>query len=785
MGDPFLEKVCLPLFHLSLGPVSLWQAAFVAACAAGALGLKRQLEPLPRRTLVLLAVIVAAGAGLRLGLSPRNLLQTNYRGQGQIALAASEYGFARASSIEEMNESGAYYLGYGHHEYLRPFLRLLPGSPASSAFMAGGLAACLHGLLLFALALALFGDARAALWCAGLEALSPAALRLAFGDSVYTFGALPTLLAFFQASLFSRTRSRAALLGALAAGYCAAYTHAAFLPVPLAALLLAAAARPAGARGQPDWLWPAAGVLAALLVPAFAVGTLPFARLSSEYASELSSLGYGARVLSFLASGRNPLFDPAFTPPLTWALLAAGVAALALRGPKLLAAGAGAVLLLELPVVFVSGTPHAALVKHAHILPLYLLAAGYGAAFALERLGKGRRAAAAGAALAAGLAVQPLAWRNAITGEYNLQKEFSFLRRALADDTLDKEVFVFGNGAYLMEILRPGRHAGLVVNEAPARPAGGPQAPDDARVLRYLDCRLAEKARPLLYLPLRCWYAPPGAPGTGAALLPECARFTEGYRLEPVTEESFESRTYCPETDRAGSGRVTIGFYRILGPARTRRAAGQGQAACRDLLAGVSLGAGAPGRAPTPREALLDAMARRLASGKPRQALSLARDLTRRFPEDPAFWLARARAERASGEGPAAGSSLEKAFAASRGVEELRAVALERQESGDRASALELLRSLARAQPWDATLLRDRGVCEALSGDTPAALKSLERAVELDPRLLSAHLSLGSLHAAAGRSAQARAAFEKGLSVMDPEEPELLEALRDARAALR
>ncbi|MFA5139520.1 MAG: tetratricopeptide repeat protein [Elusimicrobiota bacterium] len=787
MSAFLIEKLCLPLFNAELFSVSLWQALFLASAALAAWSIRGLLRTLPRKTLLCLAAILAGGIMLRAGLSPRNVVQTHYRGCGQMSLVAGGESYG-ARSLDDVQEMQVYYSGYGYAEYLRLALRVLPGTPGAAGFLAGGIAACTHCLLMFVLALVFFRDSGVALFCALLEACCPSAIRLAFGDNVFTFGAVPLLLALIYAALLREDRGWPVLLGAALSLGCVLGVHVAFLPVlPAAVLFFSTSGESQGV------LLPVSrtklGVLAAALLllalPALFIQPLPFV-----YRAWAGTLGqpaaYLTEVVRFMAGARNPFFNIRFSPPIYMLLFFVGAAIAAIRSPRRLGAVLLSVFLLESAVVIVAGSPHAALVKHAHILPLYLLMCGFGAAGVCAALRSPAWRAAGSSILAAAALAQPLLYLDGIVSEHNMQRELSFLRDAPSRIPLGSELFSLGDITPLPHLLWPKPPTLLTLNSCRLPEGSTGLVPDKPAVTRYLRCLLGTGYRPVLYLSLRCYgrrfdethrhASPP--------LRDECARILNELSLEPLLEESFESDPYCPETDVTPPGRIRLGFYRVS-PKDGRRA-GPGIKTlhgCQRELFLADLATSGSVVPPSPLESQSALVERRLAQGRASQALALAGDLTDAHPEGSGVWGLLARAAEASGNHEDALRALERALEVAAGPADRHAAALLYQDLGEFPRARAILEGLVLEMPQEAVFHRDKGICEFLAGEPRKAERSLSRALDIEPRLLSAALSLGSLQAEAGRRDAALRTYRRALAESDPPEGEMMRTM--LRRALR
>jgi tetratricopeptide (TPR) repeat protein len=173
------------------------------------------------------------------------------------------------------------------------------------------------------------------------------------------------------------------------------------------------------------------------------------------------------------------------------------------------------------------------------------------------------------------------------------------------------------------------------------------------------------------------------------------------------------------------------------------------------------------------------------------KAASILAELIERSPQDGGLWLERAELEAQTGARTAALSSLARAESlppagADVDGEQRRRVALAYQSLGEYRRAIAILGELVRRFPAEGSFLGDKGLCEYLSGDAPAAIATLERAIRLEPKSIPAYLSLGAIHAAKGRPSEALKIYDKGLALSPAGEKDPLRAvLLEERAALR
>ncbi|MBI3552961.1 MAG: hypothetical protein HY077_10640 [Elusimicrobia bacterium] len=144
--------------------------------------------------------------------------------------------------------------------------------------------------------------------------------------------------------------------------------------------------------------------------------------------------------------------------------------------------------------------------------------------------------------------------------------------------------------------------------------------------------------------------------------------------------------------------------------------------------------------------------------------LALLKEMTLIAPGHFGFWLEQARLARQSGDRSLALASLERAENLNPAPQNLRRVALERQELKDYRRALALFSLLLARVPANPVSLADKGVCEYLAGSLESSRRDLEAAVALDGAFLPATLSLGMLETQAGRFDRAVSLYDRALS---------------------
>lgn len=112
-------------------------------------------------------------------------------------------------------------------------------------------------------------------------------------------------------------------------------------------------------------------------------------------------------------------------------------------------------------------------------------------------------------------------------------------------------------------------------------------------------------------------------------------------------------------------------------------------------------------------------------------------------------------------------------------------IALLHQELGDYPAAVRLLEQLAREDASNAVYRGDLGLCRFLGGQEARAVGDLEKALELDPRLAAASLTLGAVHSLNGRFEEAARVYDSALRVVGADAPMRERLLAARSAALR
>jgi len=148
-----------------------------------------------------------------------------------------------------------------------------------------------------------------------------------------------------------------------------------------------------------------------------------------------------------------------------------------------------------------------------------------------------------------------------------------------------------------------------------------------------------------------------------------------------------------------------------------------------------------------------------------RHALSreILRALVSESPGDISVRLEEAEAAARAGDRPRSRRLLCSALASRPRKDDVRRAALVFQVLGDFSEAVELLTPLTEDPRLRGDALKDRGICRHLGGDPAGAVADLEAALRFEPGLVSACISLGSVHESAGRFAEAAKAYRRGL----------------------
>lgn len=180
----------------------------------------------------------------------------------------------------------------------------------------------------------------------------------------------------------------------------------------------------------------------------------------------------------------------------------------------------------------------------------------------------------------------------------------------------------------------------------------------------------------------------------------------------------------------------------------------------------------------------LDLAALAVRAGSRGEALA-ALDEASRLPASGEQARRLADAWREAGEPRRAVAALVRLTAEAREPDDLAALARLRQQLGEHGRALALLDELVRREPGDARWRNDRGVSLLLLGRREEAAAELRAALERDPGLLSAALSLGTLLSSSGRAAEAREVYGRALAAAGAREPALRERILAEREAAR
>lgn len=172
---------------------------------------------------------------------------------------------------------------------------------------------------------------------------------------------------------------------------------------------------------------------------------------------------------------------------------------------------------------------------------------------------------------------------------------------------------------------------------------------------------------------------------------------------------------------------------------------------------------------------------------QPRRAVELLKALTRQSPKQAGYWIDLAEAAGKADDLPLASQALARARELPLGAADRHRLALVHQERREFKAALELLDPLIQEHP-SAKYLNDRGVCLYLNGNADAAIEDFRLAIKLDPTLLSAYSSLGTIFTARQRNPDALQVYDLALarnprSRSDPQMETILRARKAVVAA--
>lgn len=165
------------------------------------------------------------------------------------------------------------------------------------------------------------------------------------------------------------------------------------------------------------------------------------------------------------------------------------------------------------------------------------------------------------------------------------------------------------------------------------------------------------------------------------------------------------------------------------------------------------------------------------------KALAVLQRLAQDSPDDIGLWIEQANVAVLAADRGLALSSLDRAEALKPRPTDWNRIALVYQELGEYRRALGILDRIVAEDPGRAGFLSDRGLCRYLSGSTDEAVQDVRAAIVLDPNLLSAYLTLGSIHAARKEYRQAVDVYDEALSRRTSADSEALrDMIRRSRA---
>jgi len=150
--------------------------------------------------------------------------------------------------------------------------------------------------------------------------------------------------------------------------------------------------------------------------------------------------------------------------------------------------------------------------------------------------------------------------------------------------------------------------------------------------------------------------------------------------------------------------------------------------------------------------------------GERERGLALRRQLAEDHARDPGLWLDLAQSAARLGRAELYRESVRRARSLGLDSAGLGRSAVIAQEAGDLAGALAVWDRLVSEDAGRPDWLAGRAVARALAGDREGAVADLRRALRLDPRNISAGLSLVSLLDSAGRKSEARTVCRRTLA---------------------
>ncbi len=536
------------------------------------------------RTLLLLLLITTFALGLRSVVSPRTLFDTNYHSLSQIYSGLKFSSFNAGTTVQEVLSGSEYYAGcIGYPDCIRLLRAAGLCHSIHDVFMWNGLFAGVKVLLLFFFMYLLFKREDMGLVASFLYACFPISLRLSCGDSVYGFGMMLLLLSCVSFLIFVGRKDVRSFFVFLCTVYCTLLVHVSFLLFPffLAMLFIPVAGGDVFKKASTLPYILVGLFFFLLLVPVYYIDYIHIH--STNWFAYPSFFDLVANTLFYLFHPTNIFFDHAYTPLLYMFFFVAGLWEMCRKEKRLLLALCGGIFLLSVPLpqVAMFGSFREAvwpniwvntnIVKQEYTMFLYLVLAAYGGVSLTLRMRHEQAVRAVAVLLCLLIAIQPYVYRSFIGKKYNYQRNFFFISMVIERVPIAVPIFSFGGITGLIGFcLDPARPQIALINHVypGAFHEGVPQVPEknDVEIIHLLDTAVSKGGRPLVLVPLSCYYQHPGDTfkHTSRSRRDEYSALLRRYVLKPVLERSFPSEVYDPESDSTLSDRITLGLYQVI-----------------------------------------------------------------------------------------------------------------------------------------------------------------------------------------------------------------------------
>ena len=230
-------NVLISGYDLPLGPLSLLQWVMVGLICSGVFSAFRALRSGHRPaagSVLLLAVIVLWGAGLRMTLSPRTIFSPYGRGLSSYLVQRYDVpAVVQADHVER--KDGAFAYGRTYARFVRLFSPLFPRTFAGCYWFTFWLS-LLSIVMIFFVARVYLRSAPAGFFAAFMLASLPLDIRYAFSDSMFGFYALLFLIWAYLVRRWIDTESRTLIFPLIAVTMLLAYGYPVLLYLPAAFL---------------------------------------------------------------------------------------------------------------------------------------------------------------------------------------------------------------------------------------------------------------------------------------------------------------------------------------------------------------------------------------------------------------------------------------------------------------------------------------------------------------------------------------------------------------------